>query len=84
MDTKDRVTKIIKKQLYVKESEIKPEANLVDDLGADSLDVVEIIMALEEEFGTEISYRDAENVRTVSDVINYIEDALKSNTKVIS
>jgi len=78
MDIRDRITKIIKKQLYVKESEIKPEANLVDDLGADSLDMVEIIMALEEEFGTEISYMNAENVKTVGDVINYIDDALKN------
>ena len=62
MDTKDRVTKIIKKQLYVKESEIKPEANLADDLGADSLDIVEIVMEIEEEFGIEISYNNtAEN-----------------------
>ena len=84
MDTKDRVTKIIKKQLYVKESEIKPEANLADDLGADSLDIVEIVMEIEEEFGIEISYNNTENVKTVSDVINYIDDALKNHIQVIN
>ena len=84
MDTKDRVTKIIKKQLYVKESEIKPEASLVDDLGADSLDIVEIVMEIEEEFGVEISYNNTENVKTVSDVINYIDDALKSHAQAIN
>ena len=84
MDTKDRVTKIIKKQLYVKESEIKPEANLADDLGADSLDIVEIVMEMEEEFGIEISYNNMENVKTVSDVINYIDDALKNHIQVIN
>ena len=84
MDTKDRVTKIIKKQLYVKESEIKPEANLADDLGADSLDIVEIVMEIEEEFGIEISYNNTENVKTVSDVIDYIDDALKSHAQAIN
>ena len=84
MDTKDRVTKIIKKQLYVKESEIKPEANLADDLGADSLDIVEIVMEMEEEFGIEISYNNMENVKTVSDVIDYIDDALKSHAQAIN
>ena len=84
MDTKDRVTKIIKKQLYVKESEIKPEASLVDDLGADSLEIVEIVMEIEEDFGVEISYNNTENVKTVSDVINYIDDALKSHAQAIN
>ena len=84
MDTKDRVTKIIKKQLYVKESEIKPEASLVDDLGADSLDIVEIVMEIEEEFGIEISYNNTENVKTVGDMINYIDDALKSHAQAIN
>ena len=72
MDTKDRITKIIKEQLGVEESEVTPEARFVDDLGADSLDTVEILMAIEEEFGIEIPDEDAENAKTVEDVISYI------------
>ena len=72
MDTKTRITKIIKEQLGVEESEVKPEARFVDDLGADSLDTVEILMAIEEEFGIEIPDEDAENAKTVGDVISYI------------
>ena len=72
MDTRSRITKIIKEQLGVEESEVKPEASFVDDLGADSLDTVEILMAIEEEFGIEIPDEDAENAKTVEDVISYI------------
>ena len=72
MDTKTRITKIIKEQLGVEESEVKLEARFVDDLGADSLDTVEILMAIEEEFGIEIPDEDAENAKTVEDVISYI------------
>ena len=72
MDTKTRITKIIKEQLGVEESEVKPDARFVDDLGADSLDTVEILMAIEEEFGIEIPDEDAENAKTVEDVIRYI------------
>ena len=72
MDTKSRIIKIIKEQLGVEESEVKPEASFVDDLGADSLDTVEILMAIEEEFGIEIPDEDAENAKTVEDVISYI------------
>ena len=64
MDTKSRIIKIIKEQLGVEESEVKPEASFVDDLGADSLDTVEILMAIEEEFGIEIPDEDAENAKT--------------------
>ena len=65
MDTKDRITKIIKEQLGVEESEVKLEARFVDDLGADSLDTVEILMAIEEEFGIEIPDEDAENAQYI-------------------
>jgi len=77
MDIKDRMTKIIKEQLGVEESEVKPGASFVGDLGADSLDTVEILMAIEEEFGIEIPDEDAENAKTVGDVINYINNVLK-------
>ena len=80
MDTRGRITKIIKEQLGVEESEVKPEARFVDDLGADSLDTVEILMAIEEEFGIEIPDDDAENAKTVGDVISYI-DNLSDNSK---
>ncbi|MCB1171724.1 MAG: acyl carrier protein [Leptospiraceae bacterium] len=61
-------------QLGVDESEVTPEAHFIDDLGADSLDTVELVMALEEEFGVEISDEDAEKIQTVGDVIKYIEE----------
>ncbi|MCY7294062.1 acyl carrier protein [Alteromonas sp. a30] len=68
----ERVTKIILEQLGVKEEEVKPEASFVDDLGADSLDTVELVMALEEEFDTEIPDEDAEKITTVQAAIDYI------------
>lgn len=71
-DTLERVTKIIVDRLGVEESEIKPEASFKDDLGADSLDVVELVMELEDEFDLEISDEDAEKIVTVGDVIDYI------------
>ena len=70
----DRVTKIIVEQLGVNEDQVKPEAKFVEDLGADSLDIVELVMALEEEFGTEIPDEDAEKLQSVGDVIKFIED----------
>lgn len=72
MDIKNKVTKVIIEQLGVKESEVKPDARFVEDLGADSLDTVELVMALEEEFGIEIPDEDAEKAKTVKDVIDYI------------
>jgi len=66
--------KIVVEQLGVDEDEVKPEASFVDDLNADSLDLVELIMSLEEEFGAEISDEDAENIRTVQDAVDYIEE----------
>ena len=66
--------KIVVEQLGVDEDEVKPEASFVDDLNADSLDLVELIMSLEEEFGTEISDEDAEKIRTVQDATDYIDE----------
>jgi len=74
----EKVKKIIVEQLGVDEEEVKPEAHFVDDLGADSLDVVELVMALEEEFSLEISDEDAEKLTTVQQAIAYIEAHAKS------
>ena len=72
-DVEKRVKEIIIEQLGVNESEVKPEAKFVDDLGADSLDLVELVMALEEEYNMEISDEDAEKILTVGDAIEYIK-----------
>ncbi|MBF1197863.1 MAG: acyl carrier protein [Fusobacterium periodonticum] len=69
----DKVREIIVEQLGVEPDQVKPESNFVDDLGADSLDTVELIMSFEEEFGVEIPDTEAEKIKTVQDVINYIE-----------
>ncbi len=68
-----RVKKIIAEQLGVNEAEIKTESSFVDDLGADSLDTVELVMALEEEFETEIPDEDAEKITRAKEAIDYIE-----------
>ena len=68
----DRVKKLIVEQLGVNETEVTPDASFVDDLGADSLDTVELVMALEEEFETEIPDEDAENITTVKEAISYV------------
>ena len=68
----DRVKKIVIEQLGVKEEEVTPSASFVDDLGADSLDTVELVMALEEEFETEIPDEEAEKITTVQEAIKYI------------
>ena len=68
----ERVKKIVSEQLGVKEDEVKNEASFVEDLGADSLDTVELVMALEEEFETEIPDEEAEKITTVQLAINYI------------
>ena len=70
----DKVKEIIIEQLGVTESSITMEASFIDDLGADSLDIVELVMALEEEFDLEIPDSDAEKVVTVGDVVEYIKD----------
>ena len=72
----DKVKQIIVEQLGVDEGEVTPSASFVDDLGADSLDTVELVMALEEGFGMEIPDEDAEKITTVKDAINYIEGHL--------
>ncbi|MGI2327222.1 MULTISPECIES: acyl carrier protein [Caryophanaceae] len=69
----ERVTKVIVDRLGVEESEVKLEASFTGDLGADSLDVVELVMELEDEFDMEISDEDAENMSTVGDAVKYIE-----------
>ena len=68
----DRVKKIVIEQLGVKEDEVTPGASFVDDLGADSLDLVELIMAMEEGFDIEIPDEDAEGITTVQDAIDYV------------
>ena len=70
----DKIKKIIAEQLGVDESEITSESHFIDDLGADSLDTVELVMALEEEFGIEIPDEDAEKIQTVGDVAKYIDE----------
>ena len=72
----DRVKKIVAEQLGVKEEEVRSEASFVDDLGADSLDTVELVMALEEEVETEIPDEEAEKITTVQLAINYINENL--------
>lgn len=69
-----KVSKIIVDQLGVNEDQVTPQASFVDDLGADSLDTVELVMAFEEEFGIEIPDEDAEKIITISDAVNYIEE----------
>lgn len=73
MSIEPRIKKIIEEQLGVEGDRIKPEASFIDDLGADSLDIVELVMAMEEEFDLEIPDEDAEKLRTVSDVTKYIQ-----------
>ena len=70
----DKIKAIIAEQLGVKPEEVTPQASFIDDLGADSLDTVELIMALEEEFNVEIPDEDAEKMATVGDAIKYIEN----------
>ncbi|MFH1066429.1 MAG: acyl carrier protein [bacterium] len=70
----EKVKEIIVEQLSVNAEQVTPEAKFVEDLGADSLDVVELVMAFEEEFGVEVPDEDAEKLLTVGDVVKYIEE----------
>ena len=74
MNAEEKVKNIIIEQLGVSADEVVPEASFVDDLGADSLDLVELVMVLEEEFGREIPDEDAEKIQKVQDAISYIND----------
>jgi acyl carrier protein len=74
----ERVKKIVAEQLGVKEDEIKPSSSFVDDLGADSLDTVELVMALEEEFECEIPDEDAEKITTVQQAVDYVKAHVQS------
>ena len=74
MSVEDKVIEIIIDQLGVDEKQVNPEASFIDDLGADSLDTVELVMALEEEFDIEIPDEDAEKIATVQNAVDYIRD----------
>lgn len=73
MSIEEKVKNIIVEQLGVEAETVTPEASFIDDLGADSLDIVELVMTMEEEFDLEIPDEDAEKIKTVNDVINYIK-----------
>ena len=76
MATADKVKEIIVEQLGVDPNQVTPEAHFIDDLGADSLDTVELVMAFEEQFGVEIPDEDAEKISTVQSAIDYLEEKL--------
>lgn len=72
----EKITQILVEQLGVDESEVTPESNFIDDLGADSLDVFQIVIAIEEQFDIEISDQEAENIRTVGEAMKYIKSKM--------
>ncbi len=78
MQLEERVTSIIVNHLNVSQEEVVPEASFVDDLGADSLDIVELVMAMEEEFDVEIPDEDAEKIQTIGDAIAYLKEKLEA------
>jgi len=77
MGLEDRISAIIVEQLGVTKEELAPNASFIDDLGADSLDIVELVMAMEEEFDIEIPDDDAEKIQTIADVISYVKDRIE-------
>ena len=77
----EKVTDIIVEQLGVNPEQVTPQASFIEDLGADSLDIVELVMAFEEEFSVEVPDEDAEKLQTVGDVINYIKDRAKQQSR---
>ena len=77
MSVEAKVKEIIVEQLGVTPDEVTNEASFIEDLGADSLDTVELVMAFEEEFGIEISDEDAEKIKTVQDAVSYIDEHIK-------
>jgi acyl carrier protein len=77
MTVEEKVKAIIREQLSVSEEDVVPQASFVDDLGADSLDLVEMIMAMEEAFNISIADEDAEKIKTVQDAVNYIQEHSK-------
>jgi len=72
--TYERVTGVVTRQLLVDEADVKPESSFVDDLKADSLDLVELVMSLEEEFGTDVSDEEMEKIRTVQDAVDWVDE----------
>ena len=74
MDVFEKVKKLLCDQLDLEEEQVTEEAEVIEDLGADSLDIVDLVMTLEEEFDTEIPDEDIENLKTVGDIVKYIED----------
>jgi len=74
----EKVKAVVVEKLGVKDEQVKPEASFNEDLGADSLDLVELIMALEDEFSIEIPDEDAEKIKTVQDCMNYIDEKVKA------
>ena len=78
-EIQERICKIIAEQLSQDIEEVVPEASFIDDLGADSLDLVELVMHMEEEFDVEIPDEEAENIRSVQDAINYVKQHLNNN-----
>ncbi len=78
MGVEEKVRDIVVEQLGVSSDEVMPEASFIDDLGADSLDIVELVMAIEEEFDLEISDDDAEKMQTIGDAITYVDEKTKA------
>ena len=78
MGLEDRVSAIIVEQLGVSKEELAPQASFIDDLGADSLDIVEFVMAIEEEFDIEIPDDDAEKIQTIQDVVSYVKRKIEA------